>query len=92
MCSLGSCSEKILTKLQRKSPELACTPSSEKERELSSRLPTLHLQRKGPEFKTGLLSISRERALSSSLACTPSSGKELSELGLSLINSMTQIL
>lgn len=91
--SLGSCSEKHWLNF-RESPELACTPSSEREREraLSSRLPTLHLQRKSPEFKTGLLSIFRERTLNSSLAHTPSSGKELFELGISLINSMTQVL
>lgn len=92
MCSLGSCSEKHWLNFRERAlswPVLHLP--RERERALSSRLPTLHLQRKSPEFKTGLLSIFRERALSSSLAHTPSSGKALSELGISLINFMTQV-
>lgn len=91
MCSLGSCSEKNWLNFRERVlswPVLHL----QRERALSSRLPTLHLQRKSPEFKTGLLSIFRERALSSSLAHTPSSGKELFEFGISLINSMAQVL
>lgn len=76
--SLGSCSEKHWLNF-RESPELACTPSSERERESSEfkaaytpssekepwvqDWPALHFQRENPEFKSSSHSIFRQGAV-----------------------------